>query len=219
MRLGVIVVLFLCLCPMGVGMGRESGGLNIGAQASAPAQAANGSAAPTGQAQKGEQKPLTNDDVVGMLKAGLAENTIVLAIQHSSTAFDTSPQALIALHNQAVPPTVIDAMLKAGSEKSTSPAGSGASPASTPARPRPSPPICTRSEKSIWKPIGRTMTTSTPARRYPCKSILACKSSRRKALPMPFSPGRSRHSRGVPWSCAARTARCSGTEWGASPHL
>ena len=119
MRLGVIVVLWLCLCPMGVGLGRESGGLNSSAQAGAPAPASEGSAAPSGQAQNAARKPLTNDDVVGMLKAGLAENTIVLAIQHSSTAFDTSPQALIALHNQAVPPTVIDAMLKAGSEKST----------------------------------------------------------------------------------------------------
>jgi hypothetical protein len=71
----------------------------------------------SGQAEKSEKKPLTNADVVSMVKAGLGESTIVLAIQHSASDFDTSPQALIALKNQGVSQKVLDAMLTAGSER------------------------------------------------------------------------------------------------------
>ena len=45
---------------------------------------------------------MTNADVINMVKAGLTENTIVLDIQLSPTAFDTSPNALIELKNQGV---------------------------------------------------------------------------------------------------------------------
>jgi hypothetical protein len=77
----------------------------------------------TSQAQNHLRKPLTNDDVISMVKANLEESTIILSIQTSSTAFDTSPQALISLKSQGVPPKVLDAMLAAGSEKQTPPAG------------------------------------------------------------------------------------------------
>ncbi|MGO8788866.1 MAG: hypothetical protein ACLQVL_15990 [Terriglobia bacterium] len=109
MRLAIIVFLLLCWCQVGTGLGRESGGLEVSIQDQ------------SGQAQKGETKPITNDDVVNMVKAGLAESTIVLAIHHSSAAFDTSPQALISLQSQGVPQRVLDAMLTAGSERPTHP--------------------------------------------------------------------------------------------------
>jgi hypothetical protein len=60
------------------------------------------------------KKPITNADIVAMVKAGLPENTIVVAIQQSPTNFDTSPQALIELKNQGVSPKIIEAMLRAG---------------------------------------------------------------------------------------------------------
>jgi hypothetical protein len=41
-----------------------------------------------------QKKPLTNADVITMIKAGLAESTIVLSIQQSTSNFDTSPEAL-----------------------------------------------------------------------------------------------------------------------------
>ena len=39
-----------------------------------------------------QQVPLTNDDVVKMFGAGLAESTIVQVIQKVSSNFDTSPE-------------------------------------------------------------------------------------------------------------------------------
>ncbi len=60
-----------------------------------------------------EQKRLTNADVVGMVKAGLAESTILLAIERSPSDFDTSPAALVELKNQGVSPAVMEAMMRA----------------------------------------------------------------------------------------------------------
>ncbi len=123
MKLAVSVALLLSLGPTRAGWGRELGGLIVNAQDGRPVQGAEENTEQAGPGQKGEKKPLTNDDVMSMVKAGLAENTIVLAIQHSLTVFDTSPQALISLHAQGVPQPVLDAMLAAGSQKPTSPAG------------------------------------------------------------------------------------------------
>ncbi|MCA1635385.1 MAG: hypothetical protein LC802_17280 [Acidobacteria bacterium] len=55
---------------------------------------------------------MTNADVVEMVKAGLPESTVVLAIQQSQTDFDTSPQALILLKKQGVSQKVLEAMLQ-----------------------------------------------------------------------------------------------------------
>jgi hypothetical protein len=66
---------------------------------------------------KQADKPLTNADIVSMVKAGLSESTIVLAIQlaskHGVTDFDTSPGALIELKKQGAAPKILDAMLEA----------------------------------------------------------------------------------------------------------
>jgi hypothetical protein len=66
-------------------------------------------------------KALTNADVVKLVKAGVASDTIVLAIQHGVTKFDTSPDALIFLSKNKVGNAIIDAML-ASNSKSASPA-------------------------------------------------------------------------------------------------
>src|ERR1700688_94361 len=63
------------------------------------------------------QKPLTNDDVVKMVKAGLPEGTIVSAIQATATNFDISPDALISLKNAGATQPVMDAMIAAESNK------------------------------------------------------------------------------------------------------
>src|SRR5437867_1580008 len=49
-----------------------------------------------------QKKPLTNADVLQMVKAGLAEGVIVAAIQSSPANYDTSPTALIDLNKQGV---------------------------------------------------------------------------------------------------------------------
>lgn len=54
----------------------------------------------------------TDADVVAMVKAGISESTILLAIENGPNRFDTSPAALIELKNQGVPDTVIQAMVR-----------------------------------------------------------------------------------------------------------
>jgi hypothetical protein len=48
------------------------------------------------QAQNGP-KPLTNDDVVAMVKGGLGESTVISAIGSQDTNFDISATALLQL--------------------------------------------------------------------------------------------------------------------------
>jgi len=77
-------------------------------------------------AQEAQNKPLTNADVIKMVKAGLDESTIVLAIKNRSAQFDTSPDALIDLKTQGVSQNVIHAMLAAGTP--TTPISGGVAP-------------------------------------------------------------------------------------------
>jgi len=63
------------------------------------------------------KKPLTNDDVVQMVKAGFDEATIVKAIQANDTNFDVSVDALVALKAAGASKPIIDAMLEAEARK------------------------------------------------------------------------------------------------------
>ena len=58
--------------------------------------------APTPVWARQEKKLLTNADVVQLIKAGLDESTVLLAIQQGQANFDTSPTALIDLKPQGV---------------------------------------------------------------------------------------------------------------------
>lgn len=73
-------------------------------------------------------RPLTNDDIVQMLKAGLDESTVIKAIQANESAFDTSVNALVSLTSAGVSKAVIDAMLEAQAAKKNA-AASGATAA------------------------------------------------------------------------------------------
>lgn len=64
-------------------------------------------------------KPLTNPDVIKMIKAKLGEETIVRAIQNSTSDFDTSPDALIFLKQQGATDKILDAVLTAKATKSS----------------------------------------------------------------------------------------------------
>ena len=60
-----------------------------------------------------QEPPLTNEDVVKLVQAGLASDLIVTKImQSSSVAFDLSTNGLVALANLKVPHDVIAAMLR-----------------------------------------------------------------------------------------------------------
>ena len=76
------------------------------------AQDAGQAASPQTAAHQ-EHKRLTNADVVGMVKAGLADSTILLAIEQNPSDFDTSPTALVELKNQGVSAAVLEAMMRA----------------------------------------------------------------------------------------------------------
>jgi hypothetical protein len=57
------------------------------------------------------EEPLTNADVVKLVKAGLSAETIEAKIAGSATSFDTSTDALVALAEAGVPDRVIQVML------------------------------------------------------------------------------------------------------------
>ena len=67
-------------------------------------QLALGQAAPT---------EITNSDVISMTKAGIGEQTIILAIQRGPVKLDTSPQALIILKKAGLSDQVLNAVLAA----------------------------------------------------------------------------------------------------------
>jgi hypothetical protein len=67
-------------------------------------------------------KPLTNQDVISMVKSALPDSVVLSAIKASDTDFDTSPAGLIALKKAAVSSKVMEAMLDAvGNKKNASP--------------------------------------------------------------------------------------------------
>lgn len=56
---------------------------------------------------------LTNNDVVGMVKAGIGAEIIDAKIKAATCAFDTSPQALKELKDVGVPDAVVLSMVQA----------------------------------------------------------------------------------------------------------
>jgi S1-C subfamily serine protease len=60
-----------------------------------------------------DPKPLTNDDVVALVKAGFSPGLVTTKITTSRCAFDTSPPALQALKEAGVPEEVLLAMMQA----------------------------------------------------------------------------------------------------------
>src|SRR5260370_7777152 len=76
------------------------------------------------------QEVLTNESVVGMVKAGLPDSVIIQKIRSASRKFDTSTDGLIKLKRAGVPDKVIEAM---GSEPGAPPTATAAT--AHPARP------------------------------------------------------------------------------------
>jgi|HubBroStandDraft_5_1064220.scaffolds.fasta_scaffold69004_1 membrane-associated protease RseP (regulator of RpoE activity) len=63
-------------------------------------------------AQPKAENPLTNSDVVGMVKAGIGVEIMVAKIKTATCSFDTSPAALKELKDAGVPDSVILAMVQ-----------------------------------------------------------------------------------------------------------
>ena len=68
------------------------------------------------QAQNGP-KPLSNDDVVTLIKGGLSESTVIEAIQSQDTNFDISANGLLQLKKGGVTSKVMEAMFAAAKKK------------------------------------------------------------------------------------------------------
>jgi YMGG-like Gly-zipper len=75
-------------------------------------------------------KPMTNDDVISMVKASLPEDTIITAIGSQATNFDISAAGLVNLKKEGVSAKVMDAMLAAAG-KTAAPAAPSAAPYAT----------------------------------------------------------------------------------------
>ncbi len=70
-------------------------------------------------------KPLTNDDIVSLVQAGLPQDVVIEKIKISKTAFDTSADALVALKKAGVGSEIIRFMVNPAAEvKPGAPAGS-----------------------------------------------------------------------------------------------
>ena len=78
--------------------------------------------------------PMTNEDVVKMVKGGLSDATVLQAIEGAEAGFDTSPDGLVKLKQGGVSEAVIQRIL---AKKSGAPA-----PAVAPVAAQPAPPVC-----------------------------------------------------------------------------
>jgi hypothetical protein len=58
------------------------------------------------------KQPLTNADVIEMLRASVPESTIILAIQKTPVKFDVSAEGIIALHAAGITEPVLNQMLR-----------------------------------------------------------------------------------------------------------
>lgn len=65
----------------------------------------------TTSAQTPQKPPLTNQDVIKMVQAGLSESIVVTTIQENACNYDTSPNGLIALQKAGVTSKEMNAMM------------------------------------------------------------------------------------------------------------
>src|SRR5258706_6410518 len=76
--------------------------------------------------------PMSNDDVIKMVKGGLGEATVLQAINAAEAGFDTSPDGLVKLKQGGVSDAVIQRII----------ARKSAAPAAAPASAQAAPPVC-----------------------------------------------------------------------------
>jgi hypothetical protein len=129
-------------------------------------------AAITVAAAQTSQKPLTNDDVVAMVKGGLGESTIIGAVQSQDTNFDISTVGLLQLKKSGVASRVMDTMLAATKRKAEAAQAAAATSApkvaapATLASPTPGQPSVVLIQGSATQllPAGRTQIVQTKSK-------------------------------------------------------
>ena len=75
--------------------------------------------------------PMTNDDVIKMVKGGLADATVIQAIDAAEPGFDTSPDGLVKLKQGGVSDAVIQRIM---ARKGAAPAAPAAAPVAAAAK-------------------------------------------------------------------------------------
>ena len=115
------------------------------------------------------EQPLTNADIVKLVRAGVSADLIVAKIQASEPAFVTDTDSLVALANEKVPNAVIQAMMARtapAAAPTAAPAVASAAVATTP--PAPNVQVAQVVVKGIYRTRGictsRGEVTMTPAR-------------------------------------------------------
>jgi len=84
--------------------------------------------------------PMTNNDVIRMVKSGLDESVIITSIQNADSRFDTSADGIIALTGAQVSKPVINAMIaRASAANTAAPVANNAAPAANTAYAPPPP--------------------------------------------------------------------------------
>lgn len=82
--------------------------------------------------------PLTNDDIIQMVKSGLSETVVITALKQSARSFDIRPQGLMRLRAAGVSNAIIEAMIAPVQSLGTPIASSSASQLEPSASGRPS---------------------------------------------------------------------------------
>jgi hypothetical protein len=79
---------------------------------------------PLAGARSMAQEVLTNDSVIGMVKAGLAEGVVIQKIRTSQRKFDTSTDGLVKLKAAGVSDKIVEAMITGGAPAASAPTSS-----------------------------------------------------------------------------------------------
>ena len=82
------------------------------------------------------QRPLTNADIINMVKAKLPDTVVVQAIQSNPGKYDTSTSALISLHKAGLTENELNAMIAASSKGGSAAPATPTAAASAPAVPK-----------------------------------------------------------------------------------
>ncbi len=98
------------------GMNRARASLRPAARERHPVRTGGDGAAPAPPSSR--EKPLSNDDVLAMLRAELGDDLVVAKIRQAPRqALDVSPEALVRLKKEGVSKAVLDAMLRRADER------------------------------------------------------------------------------------------------------
>jgi hypothetical protein len=95
MKRNGFAVLVLLLCPLWNTSGQQSGGLKVSVQGGEHVQ---------------PRQPLTNESIIGLVKIGFSDETIISMIQHEPGNYSLGVDDVIALEKASVSEGVIAAM-------------------------------------------------------------------------------------------------------------